>query len=118
MEPGSSAQEQQAQTRVTSHALPHAVPQLFDAACRAISGRRRTILAVLDNRVTWGAVKHWRKGRRRAPQWALQAVLSTIEAKAAPLDHVLNMAKQKARDDTRASRYNAENFTPRLEPCP
>jgi hypothetical protein len=38
------------------------------------SGRRADILALFDNKVTWGSVKHWRKGRRNVPMWAIECL--------------------------------------------
>lgn len=100
--------EQTAQNRVTTPVVAPTLAHTFDMLCRAVSGRRRTILAVLDNRVSWQAVQHWRKGRARAPQWAVVAMLAALERKRGPIDHALNLARdlpaqQKARDTARAS---------------
>lgn len=43
---------------------------------------RRDILAALNNRVGWSAIQHWEKGRRRVPQWAIDALLSRAAAPA------------------------------------
>jgi len=42
------------------------------------SGRHRDILNLLDNRVTWSAVKHWRKGRRGTPRWVVERFQALI----------------------------------------
>ena len=34
------------------------------------SGRHADIVALFEHRTTFGTIKGWRKGRRRAPQWA------------------------------------------------
>lgn len=93
-------QTQQARNAVADPTVPHSVVPLFDAACRAVSDRRRDILSVLRNRVSWQATQHWRKGRRRVPQWALDAMLAAVERKSGPLDHV----RQLARDMRQQSR--------------
>lgn len=99
--------EQQTRNHVTAPVVAPTLAHTFDMLCRAVSGRRRTILSVLDNRVSWQAVQHWRKGRARAPQWALVAMLAALERKRGPIDHALNLARdlpqQKARDTARAS---------------
>jgi hypothetical protein len=43
------------------------------------------IRAILDNRITWVAVHHWRSGRRRPPQWVLERLAEVIRADAAQL---------------------------------
>jgi hypothetical protein len=46
----------------------------FDSLVRGAvpNGSRRAILARLNNQVTWGAVCHWRKGRRKPPAWVIE----------------------------------------------
>ena len=48
----------------------------MDAAISSVvpSGNRRAILAIFENRITWGAIRHWRKGRRTPPQWARKLI--------------------------------------------
>ena len=50
------------------------------------TGRRKRLLAMLDNRVTWREVQHWFAGKRPLPQWAL-----------ACLERTLARAKEKGR---------------------
>jgi hypothetical protein len=52
----------------------------MDRAIRALvpSGRRREILELFGNRVTWGAIRHWRKGRYKPPQWAIDRLRTRI----------------------------------------
>ena len=48
--------------------------------------RHRSIIELFNGRCSMSAVKHWRKGRRRAPAWAWEAVdceLAKIGAAAA-----------------------------------
>lgn len=46
-------------------------PPDFESLLRHLvpSGSRRAIMAVLGNRASWSAICHWKKGRRRVPQW-------------------------------------------------
>lgn len=57
---------------------PH---EKFDAALRLLvpDGDHKSILALLDNRVTWSAVKHWRKGRNAIPEWVNARIAQEIE---------------------------------------
>ena len=34
-------------------------------------GRRAAMLNALEGRATWSQIREWRRGRARAPQWAL-----------------------------------------------
>lgn len=53
-------------------------PTIRDLARAALGPHalRKEIIAALGNRVTWSAVKHWHKGRRKPPQWAVDLLLS------------------------------------------
>lgn len=42
---------------------------------------RKAILSLFDNRVTWGAVRHWRTGRRAPPMWAREAIAVAVAPK-------------------------------------
>ena len=67
------------------------VPSPFEFACQLLEppiaqrvlGRRKAILAFFENRYTWGAVKHWAKGRRQAPQWAIDRIIAELRKTAA-----------------------------------
>lgn len=50
-------------------------------------------MTLLDNRVTRGAVKHWRKGRRPAPAWALERVARELELDSAERLHVASLLR-------------------------
>ena len=43
-------------------------------------GDRKSILALFENRVTFGAVHHWKKGRRHLPQWARELLTKKLRA--------------------------------------
>lgn len=51
----------------------YTVTPAIDRAIKALvpSGRRREILALFGNRVSWSAIRHWRKGRAKPPQWVV-----------------------------------------------
>ena len=92
----------------------HPSPLPIDIAIRRLvpSGRRRDVLALFQNRATWSAVCHWRKGRVLPPQWAVDllrayvAPVMAIEANTKPTGaaliawlkaHGRYPAKEKAR---------------------
>lgn len=58
----------------------HPKPVPIDIAIRRLvpSGSRREILALFGNRVTWGAIAHWRKGRVEPPQWAVDSLRAYV----------------------------------------
>lgn len=43
---------------------------------------RRGFLASLGRAMTWGAVQHWRHGRRRMPSWAALVLAEQLEERA------------------------------------
>lgn len=45
-------------------------------------GRRAKMVAALDNRAHYGAIRHWRRGTRRAPQWARKLLAAKLRAAA------------------------------------
>lgn len=66
----------------------------FDLALHALTGtsyrlkrdgRRAAMRAALDNCATWGQIKHWRAGRRRPPQWAIDLLNRKIDERTAEL---------------------------------
>lgn len=56
------------------------LPSAIDDALRELapSGRRKDILALFDNRITWGTVKNWRKRRHPLPLWARDSLLAKL----------------------------------------
>ena len=52
--------------------VPHPLERLIRLVCR--TRNRQAILALFNHRVTWGSIKHWRKGRRPVPEWAREAI--------------------------------------------
>ncbi len=57
-----------------------ALPQQIAMAIRlaAPSGRRKDVLAILDNRVAWDTVRGWRSGKRSAPYWAIERFAAAL----------------------------------------
>lgn len=43
------------------------------------SGKRKEVLAVFHNRVSWSGYRHWRAGRRPVPEWAMLAVQERLQ---------------------------------------
>ena len=61
----------------------HSVPaEIFDAALRELipSNNRKAITELFNHRVTFFAIRHWRRGRRRVPAWAAAIVKEKISA--------------------------------------
>ena len=52
-------------------------------------GRRRAMLAALDNRASYFQIRDWRQGHRPAPQWAYELVENKIAKRHAALDRHL-----------------------------
>ena len=74
----------------TGQLATYRVPRTkFDAALHALTntpyrlsrdGRRAAMVRALEGRATWGQIKHWRAGRRKAPAWALDLLNAKIES--------------------------------------
>ena len=58
----------------------HPSPVPMDTAIRRLvpSGRRADVRALFQNRATWSAICHWRKGRVKPPQWAVDCLRDYI----------------------------------------
>ena len=72
----------------TRQAVPAAFQRAIDLLWPALGeyeGRHKNLIAALAGRVTWGQVKHWRKGRRATPRWARQILAQKAKEKAAAL---------------------------------
>ena len=63
---------------VFNRALDHAIR--WDR--RSYPGLRSATLAILDGRVSWGAVRHWLSGRHPSPIWADRALAAAIKSEA------------------------------------
>ena len=48
-----------------------------------ILGRKAALMAFYG--VSWSAIRHWRRGRRRAPQWAVDKTIAELERRSATL---------------------------------
>jgi hypothetical protein len=80
----------------------HSTPIAQAIRALAPSRTRQEIMALFENRVSWGAIRHWRAGRRRPSQWAVeclrQRVASVFEIEAAkdPTTRLPHQAKKEA----------------------
>ena len=52
-------------------------------------GRRFAMVRALESRATWSQIREWKRGRRRAPQWAIDLLREKIAARRAELDRGL-----------------------------
>ena len=52
-------------------------------------GRRAAMRTALNYRATWPQIREWRRGRRRAPEWAIALLDRQIETRKAKLDRAL-----------------------------
>jgi hypothetical protein len=48
----------------------------MDLAIRRLvpSGRHAEILTLFGNRISWGTIQHWRRGRAGIPEWAIHCL--------------------------------------------
>ena len=71
-----------------------AAPPLITDMIRALvpSGKHADIMALFEYRTTFGTIKGWRKGRRRAPQWAIDLCVRRL-ARSAELMERARMAR-------------------------
>ena len=60
-------------------ALEHAA-RLLTPLEVIILGRKAALMAFYG--VSWSAIRHWRRGRRRAPQWAVDKTIAELEKRA------------------------------------
>ena len=49
-------------------------------------GRRAAMRAALDNLATWSQIREWRRGRAKAPAWAIDMLAKKIERRTRALD--------------------------------
>ena len=86
---------------------PRAVPhEIFDQAVRLAcpDGTHKSLLALFENRVTIRAIRHWRKGRRRPPEWAKERLRKVLGAQRDYLQKLHDgIDKEKARPKYEAS---------------
>jgi len=57
--------------------------------------RRKTMRAWFDNRVSWQAIQHWLKGRRRPPAWAREILQARVNEHRASIEHIAAVLAQK-----------------------
>lgn len=78
------------QSHIDLPRIPLLLPP-FEQALRTIfpAVNRRAILAFFNNRVTWGAIRHWRMGRVEPPQWARNLVKEKIDAEVAHIESLI-----------------------------
>ena len=55
------------------------------------AGRRATLLALFENRVTWSTIRHWQTGRRTMPDWARDILRAELKRQIAERQHVLDI---------------------------
>jgi hypothetical protein len=65
----------------SSSPADRAVRWLFPWPVDQYPGQRRGFLAVLGDRLSWAAVRHWLAGRRPIPGWARAVLADYIEAR-------------------------------------
>lgn len=59
----------------------HALEWLFPWSLGSYPGHARSVLAILPQRVTWGAIEHWKAGRRFPAAWACEALAAYITSR-------------------------------------
>jgi hypothetical protein len=61
-------------------------------------GKLKGFLNVLNGRASRAALKHWLRGTRRTPKWALHLAAVAIEKRIAELQHALAIIKKETGD--------------------
>lgn len=78
------------------------VAHLFPWTVEDYPGRHRGFRAVLGDRVTWAAVRHWISGRRPVSPWAAAILADYLEARSrAGLDLAAELRALPVRPDKR-----------------
>lgn len=52
-------------------------------------GRRALMRRALDNQASWDSIRHWRRGTRPAPQWAVDLLNKKLTERLKELDRAL-----------------------------
>jgi hypothetical protein len=66
--------------RTIEHPVQAAAVWLVPWGYHAYPGHRRAVLEVLGNRVTWHAIRQWRK-RGKWPDWAIEAMRAAVSTR-------------------------------------
>lgn len=94
--------ERRTLSRVAWHPHPEAVDGGFNQTLALLfptlwqaKGRRASVLKLFGHRVTWGAISHWRHGRRALPQWARELLIEAMETRVSELLKAVDALKKK-----------------------
>jgi hypothetical protein len=104
-----------AQIGQTEHvsSLPHQdAPLPFDRAIRLLcpSGQYRAIEALFDGRVGYETLKHWRRGRRRAPAWAYEKLAVMLEVRARQDSEVAGLVRAASKSIAQIGKGSHRNI--------
>ena len=66
-------------------------------ALHEYEGLHKSVLDALENRTSWGMIKHWKGGRLRAPLWVRRILATKAKEKAAALLHVAALLENDSR---------------------
>ena len=83
-------------------AIDSATWGIFPWAMETYPGITNGMLAILQNRVTRGALRDWRANRRRAPQWAYELIIDYLDNRASELTNITEQLKKE-----KAAHYGA-----------
>lgn len=71
----------------------------YNIACLALLGKSPALLAaivnLMDGRATPAAIRQWRRGKRRAPQWALALLATALQKRISELQHALDLISEQ-----------------------
>lgn len=88
------------------------VPHDFERAILMLvpTRKHREICALFDNRVAYGTIKHWRRGRRDPPQWARDLLAARLEQDARECAVLAELCREQARQ---AAIYESAHYRSR-----
>lgn len=67
-------------------AIATAIEVLFPIATE-YAGRKKAMGQLLGERLTWQGIKHWRRGRRSAPLWAITLLRQELDRRIHAMQH-------------------------------
>lgn len=61
-------------------------------------GRRKALLELFDNRISWRGIQHWLSGRAAIPHWAAEMVDAKLQNVNSAIEHERAMLQLRAKE--------------------